>query len=167
MDPVKPTGADVVPVVARLVRLLRQTNTSDGLSSVATAVLGRLSRNGAQRLTDLARSERASQPGMTQLVGRLERDGLVRRVPYPHDGRGVQVEVTDVGRNVLARVDAQYAAVLDALLERLDERDQGAIGAALPALARLVAAADRPETPTGQDDSTGPVPAPATARRPT
>src|SRR5690242_6512798 len=108
MRHVKPTGSEVVPVLAGLVRLLRQTDTSDGLSPVATAVLGRLSRDGAQRLTELARSERASQPGMTQLVGRLERGGLVRRVPDPHDGRGVLVEATDPGREVLGRMETEY-----------------------------------------------------------
>jgi DNA-binding MarR family transcriptional regulator len=97
---------------------------------------------------------------MTQLVGRLERDGLVRRVPDPHDGRGVLVEATDPGREVLARVETEYSAVLDALLDRLDEPDREAIGAALPALTRLAAAADEPAPPTRQ--SAGLV----TARRP-
>jgi DNA-binding MarR family transcriptional regulator len=150
MEPVKPTGADVLPVVSRLVRLLRQTGTSDGLSPVATAVVGRLSRNGAERLSDLARSQGASQPGMTQLVGRLERDGLVRRVPDPRDGRGVLVEVTQHGREALDRLESDYSAVLDALLGRLDDADRQSIGAALPALMRLAAAADEQATPSGQ-----------------
>jgi DNA-binding MarR family transcriptional regulator len=150
MNPVEPAGADVLPVVAQLVRLLRQTDTSDGLSPVATAVLNRLSRTGAERLTDLARSQRASQPGMTQLVGRLQRDGLVRRVPHPEDGRGVLVEATDLGREVLGRVEAEYSAALDALLDRLDPADREAIGAGLPALTRLAAAADEPATPLGR-----------------
>jgi DNA-binding MarR family transcriptional regulator len=144
MDRAIPTGAQLLPVLARLVRLLRQADTSDGLSSVATAVLGRLGRDGAQRLTDLARSERASQPGMTQLVGRLERDGLVRRTSAPADRRGVLVEVTDAGRQALARGQAQYAAVLDELLGRLAPVDRDAIGAALPALSRLADAAGQP-----------------------
>jgi DNA-binding MarR family transcriptional regulator len=150
MEPAKPTGADVLPVVSRLLRLLRQTGTSDGLSPVASAVVGRLSRNGAERLSDLARSQGASQPGMTQLVGRLERDGLVSRAPDPYDGRGVLVEITQRGREALDRLESDYSAVLDALLGRLDEADRQAIGAALAALMRLAAAADEQTTPINQ-----------------
>lgn len=136
-------GETLLPALERLVRLLRQVDAPDELSVVAAAVISRLARDGAQRLTELARSERASQPGMTQLVGRLERDGLVHRIPSPHDGRGVLVEVTDAGRALLERNRAQYAAALDAFLERLDEDDRRTIGAALPALTRLVHAAER------------------------
>lgn len=136
-------GETLLPALERLVRLLRQVDAPDELSVVAAAVISRLARDGAQRLTELARSERASQPGMTQLVGRLERDGLVHRIPSPHDGRGVLVEVTDAGRALLERNRAQYAAALDAFLERLDADDRRAIGAALPALTRLVHAAER------------------------
>ena len=37
---------------------------------------------------------------VTSAVDRLERDGLVRRVPNPEDGRGVLVELTAAGRRV-------------------------------------------------------------------
>lgn len=137
-----PTGAQLLPVLAQLVRMLRQMDTPDGLSAAATAVLARLARDGGQRLTDLARGERASQPGMTQLVGRLERDGLVRRIPDPYDGRGVQVELTDAGRTALALGEARYSAALDVLLDRLAPPDRAAIADALPALTRLAEAAE-------------------------
>lgn len=168
MDPVESTGAHVLPVVDQLVRLLPQTGTSDGLTPVPTAVLGRVSWNGAQPLTDPARSQGASQPGMTQLVRRMEHDGLVRRGRDPHDGRGVQVAVTDVGREVFGRVEAEYSAVLDALLNRLDEADREVIGAALPALGRLVGAAVEPRASVGSGDGAGPAPGPrlVAARRP-
>ena len=40
---------------------------------------------------------------VTSAVDRLERDGLVRRVPNPTDGRGVLVELTDDGRALALR----------------------------------------------------------------
>ncbi|MFI5952923.1 MarR family winged helix-turn-helix transcriptional regulator [Cryptosporangium sp. NPDC051539] len=133
-------GTQLMPVLAQLIRVVRQTDAPDGLSLVALAVLRRLEAGGSGRISELARVERASQPGMTQLVGRLERADLVRRVPDPHDGRGVLVELTDGGRAQLARTQAGYAATLDTLLSRLDEDDRAAIAAALPALGRLVRA---------------------------
>jgi DNA-binding MarR family transcriptional regulator len=38
---------------------------------------------------------------ITSTIDRLERDGLVRRVPHPDDRRTVLAEITDDGRRVV------------------------------------------------------------------
>jgi DNA-binding MarR family transcriptional regulator len=134
-------GSQLLPVLAQLVRFLRQIEGPDNPSSIALSVLRRLCDEGPGRVTDLARLTRASQPGMTQLVGRMEKSGLVQRVPDPNDGRGVLVGVTGAGRDLLARTYANYAATLDRLFERLEPVDRAAIIEALPALERLAASA--------------------------
>ncbi|WP_127551304.1 MarR family winged helix-turn-helix transcriptional regulator [Actinoplanes sp. OR16] len=134
-------GSQLLPVLGQLVRFLRQIESPDNPSPVSLAVLRRLDGDGPGRVTDLARLERASQPGMTQLVGRMEKAGLVRRAPDPADGRGVLVEITQEGRDVIARTHARYVATLDELFETLDPADRDAIVGALPALERLAAAA--------------------------
>jgi len=128
---------DLALVLERMVRLVRQLATAGDLGSSAAAVLSRLAREGPQRLTDLAAVEGLSQPGMTQLVSRLERDGLVRRTPSPADGRVVLVEVTGDGADLVARRRGERAVALTALLARLDPADRDAVRRALPALGRL------------------------------
>jgi DNA-binding MarR family transcriptional regulator len=132
----------------RVTRLVRQLATAGDLSLTAALVVARLAGDGPQRLTELAVGEGLSQPGMTQLVTRLERDGLVRRTASTGDRRGVLVEVTDAGGELVERRRAQRAAALDELLGRLDPGDQAAITAALPALARLA------DTTPGRTEST-------------
>ncbi|MFE6509496.1 MarR family transcriptional regulator [Nocardioides sp. NPDC057767] len=132
------TGRDLAPIIERLVRLVREVSTAGEVSTTGAAVLARLGRLGGQRITDLARAEGVSQPAMTQLVNRLEQDGLVRRTADVADRRGVLVETTDRGREVTAARRTQRAEVLEAALERLDASDRTAIAAALPALDRLV-----------------------------
>ncbi|GAA2715361.1 MarR family transcriptional regulator [Actinoplanes palleronii] len=136
-------GSQLLPVLAQLVRYLRQLEGPDNPSSIALSVLRRLVDEGPGRVTDLARLTRASQPGMTQLVGRLEKSALVRRVPDPNDGRGVLVEVTQGGRDLLDRTYAHYAATFDRLFEQLDAADSAAIVQALPALSRLAEAGEK------------------------
>ena len=63
----------------RVLRLLRRLTTPDGLSLTAASTLYRLDEFGAHRLSDLAVAEGVTQPGMTQLVSRLQRDGLAER----------------------------------------------------------------------------------------
>ena len=73
--------------------------------------------------TRLGRGLMLSSAGVTSRIDRLERRGLVRRMPDPDDRRGVIVELTDQGLEV---VDAAVAAVWISdrqLLERLDARE--------------------------------------------
>src|SRR5918912_2539736 len=88
---------DLVAPLEQLLRTIRHVATAGQLSWPAAAVLGRLMREGPQRLTTLATAERVSQPGMTQLVSRLERAGLVIRRPGTDDGRTTVVHVTAAG----------------------------------------------------------------------
>lgn len=124
-------------VLERLVRVVRRLATAGDLSLPAAAVVARLTREGPQRLTDLATGEHLSQPGMTQLVSRLEREGLVRRTPSAADGRVVLVDVTAAGRDVVARRRRERGDALRRLLDQLDPADRDAVRAALPALGRL------------------------------
>ncbi|MFH8291712.1 MarR family winged helix-turn-helix transcriptional regulator [Streptomyces sp. NPDC018059] len=102
------------------------------------SVLDTLAFGGSpRRLTDLTKTEQVSQPGITQLVTRLERDGLVERRPDPSDGRAVLVHITEAGRAVGRSRRADRSRHLRPLVERLTPEQRQAITDALPALARL------------------------------
>ncbi|GAX50885.1 MarR family winged helix-turn-helix transcriptional regulator [Streptomyces olivochromogenes] len=139
MDP-GGSGEELIVALEQLVRYVRQVSTAGGLSSAASSVLGRLGREGPQRVTELARGEGVSQPGMTQLVTRMERDGLVRRIASTDDRRGVLVEATDAGADVVRERHAERAEALRELMDRLDPQERSAVAIALPALARLIQA---------------------------
>ncbi|MFE9614162.1 MarR family winged helix-turn-helix transcriptional regulator [Streptomyces sp. NPDC006012] len=148
MDPAdEASGEDLIIAVEHLVRHVRRSATAGGLSTTASAVLGRLDREGPQRLTELARAEAASQPNMTQLVTRLERAGLVRRAADHSDGRGVLVVITPTGLQVCRQRRAERARALQELTAHLTEPEQRAVGVALPALARVIELQDR-QTPS-------------------
>ncbi|MCX4578570.1 MarR family transcriptional regulator [Streptomyces sp. NBC_01571] len=129
---------DLMIAVERLVRYVRRSAVTGGLSTAASSALSRLGREGPQRLTELARAENVSQPNMTQLVTRMERAGLVRRTADHSDGRGVLVEATDEGLDVFRRRRAERADALRQLIEDLTEPEQRAVQVALPALARVI-----------------------------
>ncbi|MBY8339072.1 MarR family transcriptional regulator [Streptomyces sp. KC 17012] len=124
--------------VEQLVLYVRRSATTGGLSTAASSVLGFLGREGACRLTDLARTQRVSQPNMTQLVTRLERAGLVRRTADSRDGRGVLVEATDAGMEVFRQRRTERTQALQEVVGRLSGPEQDAVRTALPALARAI-----------------------------
>ncbi|MFD5568993.1 MarR family winged helix-turn-helix transcriptional regulator [Streptomyces cadmiisoli] len=132
------SAEDLIIAVEHIVRYVRRNSRAGELSTAASSALGRLSREGPQRLTDLARAEGVSQPNMTQLVTRMERADLVRRVADATDGRSVLVEVTETGLDVFHRRRAERADALQLLVAELTEPEQQAVRTALPALARAI-----------------------------
>lgn len=126
-------------ILERLVRQLRSVNAGATLSPAAASTLLRLIESGPQRITDLAHGEGVSQPAMTQLVGRLVKDGLVVRSTTPEDRRTVHVAITDRGAAAVGERRAARVAWLEDVLATLSPDQRQALTAALPALEQLVA----------------------------
>ena len=125
-------------LLEQLTRQLRSVASAGGLSASAASALGRLQQGGAVRVTDLAHAEGVSQPSMTQLVTRMESDGLVGRQPAADDRRSILVTLTEHGHTVLEQRRARRTALLQQLVAELDADERATITAALPALERLV-----------------------------
>ncbi|MFY1688981.1 MarR family winged helix-turn-helix transcriptional regulator [Plantactinospora sp. WMMB782] len=75
-----------------------------GLSTVEFEVLMRLARSPEHqlRMTDLAAQTSLSTSGVTRVVDRMERDGLLRRRACPSDRRSAYAVVTESGMARLA-----------------------------------------------------------------
>ena len=118
------------------------------LSAPAGFALNRVCREGPLRLTSLAAMEGVSQPSMTQLMQRLERQGLVVRLADPDDGRAALIGITAEGQALLDDRKNSRRERLAALLATLSPEDECtlrlAARVASPILARLVANADAP-----------------------
>jgi DNA-binding MarR family transcriptional regulator len=135
--PIPADDATIAGGFERFYEVLRRLTPREELSLTAASTLRRLDRSGPSRLCDLHGPEGVTQPAMTQLITRLERDGLARRDADPDDGRAVVVSITDTGRQAIARRREGRQQALSALLQRLPPEDRAAILAALPALDRL------------------------------
>jgi DNA-binding MarR family transcriptional regulator len=130
-------GARFTTTLERLFALMRRLSPAQELSLTAASTLRTLDQHGPHRLTDLAAKEGVTQPAMTQLVSRLERDGLAERSTDATDGRVVRVRITAKGRALLSRRREVRAERLADLLAALPADDEARIAAALPALERL------------------------------
>ena len=76
---------------------------SEGLTTQQWAVLGALSRPGAEdgmSVNDLARYLMVSRQNLSGVIGRLERDGHIRRSHDERDRRSRLVRMTESGRFV-------------------------------------------------------------------
>lgn len=79
----------------------------DVLVQLSEAAEGRL------RMTELAERVLLSRSGLTRLVDRMTRAGLVRREPCPDDARGTFTLMTDDGRAQLVAAAHSHLAGVD------------------------------------------------------
>ena len=70
------------------------------------------SSGGRMRMCDLAEQAQLSRSGLTRLVDRLERDGLLERCSCDHDARGSYACLTPAGRERLQAARVTHLAVV-------------------------------------------------------
>jgi DNA-binding MarR family transcriptional regulator len=73
------------------------------------------SPDGRLRMSELAEGVLLSRSGLTRLVDRMERDGLLRRERCEDDARGYHALITDKGRELFGRARRTH---LDGVRER-------------------------------------------------
>ena len=106
-----------------------------GLSLAKLNVLGILvGSNTPLTLGELAQKLACVRSNVTQLVDRLESDGLVRREADPADRRSIRAVVTDTGRDREKAGSIALANVQDEISHVLSGFDAGHIERALSAL---------------------------------
>ena len=81
-------------------------------------VLFTLSRcpSGWLRLNELNDNVLLSQSSLSRLVERLEKRGLLERMPAPQDGRGVLLKLTDAGRDLQKQIGREHVRDISALI---------------------------------------------------
>jgi DNA-binding MarR family transcriptional regulator len=83
------------------------------------------SPEGRLRMSELADNVLLSRSGLTRLVDRLERDGLLRRRRCEEDQRGWFAEITDEGRELFERARVTHLdGVRQLFLSRLTNDEQ-------------------------------------------
>jgi DNA-binding MarR family transcriptional regulator len=95
--------------------------THNDAPSAQWRALSILQKEGPQRVGELARTSRTTQPGVTRLVGHLEEIGLVRRERDAEDSRVTVVSITEAGAEAIDGWRAQLGEALAPLFEDLDD----------------------------------------------
>lgn len=137
---------DVIPSIVLSAYALGRIAAQDAGSEAPAAqwrVLNLLEHQGASRVGELARAARTTQPGMTRLIGTLERDGLVRRSPDPADSRAVVVEATASGSTALNEWRDEFRDTLAPRFAALGDEDWATLARAAAILAAHTDSPDR------------------------
>jgi DNA-binding MarR family transcriptional regulator len=126
--PAAPTDLGIVDGLAqlsfRLQHELGQVAAEHGLSLIQLRLIGVL-RDRTPGMQELARYLGLDKSSMTGLVDRAERRGLVQRIPAPHDGRGIQVSMTEQGHELVRLCEVGVEQRIHALTAVLTDAQRG------------------------------------------
>jgi DNA-binding MarR family transcriptional regulator len=128
-------ASELRDVLGQLVRRLRAQHR---FPLAQGTVLGRLDRQGAMGVSDLAAAERVRPQSMAQTVADLEATGMVTRRPDPGDGRRALVELTTDGRTALEADRRDREGWMARIIaEDLEAEDRAALRRSVELLRRL------------------------------
>jgi DNA-binding MarR family transcriptional regulator len=106
-----------------------------GLSMAKHSALSQLAEAGSPlTLSELAERLSCVRSNITQLVDRLEADGLVRRVNDPSDRRSVRAELTELGVERQAAGAEEVTRVQKEISGRLSSQDLSSLESALSSI---------------------------------
>jgi DNA-binding MarR family transcriptional regulator len=123
--------------LGRISRFIDRQVSGEGMTRSQLSVLGTIARRKALGVGELAEVEGLNPTMCSRIVGKLEADELVRRVPGTEDRREVRVEVTAAGNRLHAKLRAQRTRLLAERLTELPAAEQRELLAAVSALESL------------------------------
>lgn len=140
-EPSSPASADdalmaMLGAAHRIEAQLESALGVHGLSMAKFGVLEAMVRASAPlTLTELASKLSCVRSNITQLIDRLEADGLVKRVADPTDRRSIRAVLTPLGTKRCAQGAVAFAQARGDLASRLPAVERAAFLRALSALA--------------------------------
>lgn len=122
-EPTQPTqqaGAGRLPGAVRAVAILSRHFERQCLEMGLSLPQYRLLlfvRRGPQRAAELAAQAAVRRPTLTALVDGLEKEGLLLRCAVEGDRRGIRLELTPKGSEMLDRAESHLCELLERLLK--------------------------------------------------
>lgn len=110
------------------------TLTPEGVSIAQFAVLVSLAQQQPRKMSEVARALHVSLPAVTNLVDRLEAKRMLRRRRHPTDRRVSLVELTQGGKQLVARTQGKTLRVLTNAFLKCPSSQRGTVLEFLQAL---------------------------------
>jgi len=136
----------IVMLVRRITRAIDSRSRSllndYGLTAPQLAVLQAIAGRNTVSAGSIAREVHLGQPTLTGILDRLEKRGFVQRIRDQYDRRGVNVGITDQGRQILAKTPP---LLRDQFRERLRELHEWERTLVLSTLQRVAEMLDAPD----------------------
>ena len=128
-----------VPPVWHATRAITHTIANDEFS-ITPSKFHALRRivEGRQYVSQLADCMHLSRPNISRLVDELVTDGLIERLPDPHDRRNIRLRMTEKGQQLFDAMHARVHDKMAAFFSRLSNDDLLEVQRGLSAMQKLI-----------------------------
>jgi DNA-binding MarR family transcriptional regulator len=119
--------------------LRKQVYTGHSYSMTEMGTIGQLYRNPALLPTELAGLTMVKTQTMSQILNKLEQNGIISKTSSEKDKRKVLVSLTPAGRKMVEKTRYDRDEVLKGAIDRsLTEKEKELLAKALPVLDKLI-----------------------------
>ncbi|MCA1781441.1 MAG: MarR family winged helix-turn-helix transcriptional regulator [Dermatophilaceae bacterium] len=140
----------VIHVLRALEEDRRRIASDHGLSSSELRSLFRIAESGSLTPRQLANDLSLTNGAITGISTRLVDAGLLHRVPHPDDRRSLCLELTEEAHRAMARIHADFAAMMGAATVDLTDEE---LDIATRALRQVTDAIRARQTPSSTTDA--------------
>lgn len=124
-------------------RIRRPLPTEVRTNVVRHRILKCLERRGPHNLTEVSAALGVKKNTLSELLGRMVRDGLVAREFSPDDRRVVRLRITPAGKSAIKAFERSLMDDIGQYLKGLDAEDRRDLVAAMESLVRILERHDR------------------------
>jgi len=119
--------------------LRKQSFSVNAYSMTELETIAHLFRNGSLLPTELASLTKVKTQSMSQILKKLEEQGIIKRNPSKEDKRKVYISLTAAGKKMVEKTQYERDEWLKALIEKsLNTKEKELLTKALPVLTKLI-----------------------------
>jgi MarR family transcriptional regulator, multiple antibiotic resistance protein MarR len=130
-DPEQGIGRLFSRVKVQMLDAMEQAFAPFDITAAQYIIMVSLAGGDAESASGLCKDASYDPGAMTRMIDRLERKGLVQRVPCPNDRRKTKVHLTAEGRAVYPRLVEKHAEVLNRKLRGFSKAEMATLEAML------------------------------------
>lgn len=118
--------------------LRKQVYSVSAYSMTEIETIAHIVRSGSLMPTELATLTKVKTQSMSQILNKLEEQGIVKRTPSSDDKRKVYISLTAAGKKMVEKVKYEKDEWLRGIVEQtLNEKEKALLIKALPVLHKL------------------------------
>ncbi|WP_156291568.1 MarR family winged helix-turn-helix transcriptional regulator [Oceanobacillus salinisoli] len=104
--------------------VIKKDISSHGMRTSDFTIMEALYHKGKQTIKQISEAVLINTGSITYVIDKLEKKGLLERIPCKDDRRAVHIQLTDEGMNLMAEIFPLHQKVIEEIFEDVSEEEK-------------------------------------------